>query len=102
MKTIKLKHTLASGGNLMPQHPQAKLGYHNGCMTIAVTGLSDDATTQDAKRIAESCMMPPWLHTVDAAQAGKNLHRPENLTKSQLATAPDWFREKYGQPAYRI
>ena len=97
MKTINLKHSLASGGNLMPQNPQAKPGYRNGCMTIAVTGLADDATVADAKRVAENVMMPSWLDNVGASQAGKNLYRAENLTEAQIATAPDWYREKYCQ-----
>jgi hypothetical protein len=83
MKTIKLKHSLTSGGDLMPQQDGAKLGYHNGCMTIAVTGLPGDATLQDAKRIAESVMLPAWLDNVDASQEGKNLYRTENLTEAQ-------------------
>lgn len=99
MKTLKLKHSLASGGNLMPQQDWAKPGYRNGCMTIAVTGLPDNATHRDAKRIAESVMMPAWLYNVDASQAGKNLYRAENLTPEQLSAAPDWYREKYCQPA---
>lgn len=99
MKTIKLKHSLASGGNLMPQQDGAKPGYRNGCMTIAVTGLPDDATHRDAKRVAESVMTPAWLDNVDASQAGKNLYRSGNLTEAQLAAAPDWYREKYCQPA---
>ena len=95
MKTINLKHSLASGGHLMPQQDGAKPGYRNGCMTIAVTGLPDNATHTDAKRVAENVMMPAWLDNVDASQAGKNLYRAENLTEAQLATAPDWYREKY-------
>lgn len=83
MKTINLKHSLASGGALMPQQSGAKPGYRNGCMTIAVTGLPADATHSDAKRVAESVIMPAWLDNVDAAQAGKNLYRPENLTEQQ-------------------
>jgi hypothetical protein len=74
MKTINLKHSLASGGNLMPQQAGAKPGYRNGCM-------------------------PAWLDNVDASQAGKNLYRAENLTENQLATVPDWYREKYCQPS---
>lgn len=99
MKTINLKHSLASGGNFMPQQAGAKPGYRNGCMTIAVTGLPDDATHTDAKRVAESVMMPAWLDNVDAAQREKNLYRAENLTENQLAAAPDWYREKYCQPS---
>ena len=99
MKTIKLKHSLASGGNLMPQQDGTKPGYRNGCMTIAVTGLPDDATHRDAKRVAESVMMPAWLDNVDALQARKNLYLAENLTEAQLAVAPDWYREKYCQSA---
>lgn len=99
MKTINLKHSLASGGNLMPQQAGAKPGYLDGCMTIAVTGLLDDATHADAMRVAENVMMPSWLYNVDASQAGKNLYRAENLTENQLATAPDWYREKYCQPS---
>ena len=83
MKTINLKHSLASGGNLMPQQSGAKPGYRNGCMTIAVTGLPADATHSDAKRVAESVIMPAWLDNVDASQSGKNLYRPENLTEQQ-------------------
>ena len=83
----------------MPQQDGAKLGYHNGCMTIAVTGLPDDATHRDAKLIADSVMMPAWLDNVDAKQAVKNLYRAENLTDAQLAAAPDWYRGKYCQPA---
>jgi len=98
MKTIKLKHSLASGGNLMPQQDGAKPGYRNGCMTIAVTGLPDDATHLDAKRIASSVIMPAWLDNVDASQGGKNLYRAENLTADQFVSAPDWYREKYSQP----
>lgn len=98
MKTINLKHSLASGGNLMPQQS----GYRDGCMTIAVTGLPDDATHRDAKRVAESVMMPAWLDNVDASQAGKNLYRLENLTEAQLAAAPDWYRGKYCQTAFLI
>lgn len=97
MKTIKLKHSLASGGNLLPQQDGAKPGYRNGCMTIAVTGLPDNATHRDAKRVAENVMMPSWLDNVDASQAGKNLYRAENLTKTQLTAAPDRYREKYCQ-----
>jgi hypothetical protein len=99
MKTINLKHSLASGGHLMPQQDGAKPGYRNGCMTIAVTGLPDNDTHRDAKRIAESVMMPAWLDNVDASQTGKNLYRAENLTATQFAAAPDWYREKYRQPA---
>ena len=99
MKTLKLKHSLASGGNLMPQQDGAKVGYRNGCMTIAVTGLPDDATHRDAKRVAENVMMPSWLDNVDASQRGMNLYRAENLTQDQLATAPDWYRDKYCQTA---
>ena len=99
MKTIKLKHSLASGGNLMSQQDQAKPGYRNGCMTIAVTGLPDDAMHKDAKQVAESVMMPAWLDNVDASQAGKNLYRAENLAENQIAAAPDWYREKYCQPS---
>jgi len=99
MKTIKLKHSLASGGNLMPQQDGAKPGYRNGCMTIAVNGLPDNATHADAKFVVENVMMPYWIDTVDASQRGKNLYRAENLTTDQLAAAPDWYREKYCQPA---
>lgn len=99
MKTLKLKHSLASQGNLMPQQDGAKAGYLNGCMTIAVTGLPDNATHADAKRIAEGTMMPSWLNNVDASQRGKNLYRAENLTPEQYASAPDWYREKYNQPS---
>jgi len=99
MKTINLKHSLASCGNLMPQQDGAKPGYRNGCMTIAVTGLPDTATHSDAKRVVENVMMPSWLDNVGASQAGKNLYRAENLTPDQLAAAPDWYREKYCQPA---
>ena len=97
MKTINLKHSLASGGTLMPQQDGATPGYRNGCMTIAVTGLPDNATHADAKRIAENVMLPGWLYTVDASQDGKNLYRAENLTPDQLVAAPDWYREKYCQ-----
>jgi len=83
----------------MPQQDGAKPGYRNGCMTIAVTGLPDDATHRDAKRVVESVMMPAWLDKVDASQAGKNLYLADNLTPNQIAAAPDWYREKYCQPA---
>lgn len=99
MKTLKLKHSLASGGNLSPQQDGATPGYRNGCMTISVTGLPDNATHSDAIRIVSSVMLPAWLDNVDASQAGKNLYRAENLTPGQLATAPDWYREKYSTPA---
>lgn len=93
MKTLKLKHSLASGGNLMPQQDGAKPGYRNGCMTIAITGLPDDATHKDAILIANSGVgMPSWMDTMDASQAGKNLYRIENLTAAQIASAPDWYR----------
>ena len=75
----------------MPQQDGAKPGYSNGCMTIAVSGLPDNATHADAKRIAESIITPSWLDNVDASQAGMNLYRPENLTTDQLAAAPDWY-----------
>jgi hypothetical protein len=100
MKTLKLKHSLASGGNLMPQQAMATPGYRNGCMTIAITGLPDDATHKDAIRIANSGVgMPSWMDTMDASQAGVNLYRAENITENQLAAAPDWYREKHCQPA---
>ena len=100
MKTIKLKHSLASGGRLIPQQDKATPGYRNGCMTIAVTGLPDNATHTDAKRVAENVMMPSWLDNLDASQSGLNLYRLENLTESQLTAAPDWYRAKYCQAAH--
>jgi hypothetical protein len=99
MKTLKLKHSLASGGHLMPQQDGAKPGYRNGCATIAVTGLPDNATHCDAMRTLNSAMVPHWLYTVDASQANKNLYRAENLKPDQIADAPDWYREKYCQTA---
>jgi hypothetical protein len=97
MKTLKVKHTLASGGTLMPQQDGAAPGYRNGCVTIAVTGLADNATHRDAMRILNSAMVPHWLYTVDASQANKNLYRAENLKPDQIADAPDWCRESLAQ-----
>lgn len=95
MKTLKLKHSLASGGNLLPQQEGARPGYRNGCMTIAITGLPDDATHKDAIRIANSGVgMPSWMDTMDASQAAKNLYRAENLTEAQLAVAPARYHDQ--------
>jgi len=102
MKTLKLKHSIQSQGNLMPQQDAAKTGYRNNCMTIAVTGLPDNALHHDAKIVAEGVFMPDWLESVDASQVGKNLFHLENLTAEQLATAPAWYLEKYGKEVAEI
>ena len=99
MKTLKFKHTLASGGQLSPQHPHAKPGHHGQVVTLAVHGLPDDAIHTDAKLMLEATSMPSWVHEIDASQSGKNLHRVENLLPWQLDSAPDWYRQKYLSPA---
>jgi len=96
MKTLKLKHSSASCGNLMPQQDGAKLGYRNGCMTIAVTGLPDNASFHDAKRVVDCVIMPGWLESVDASQVGKNLYHLGNLNAEQIATVPDYYQERFG------
>ena len=95
MKTIKLKHPFLSEGHLTAAHPGAEPGsYKSGAIVLAVTGLPDDASIRDAIAILDSVMLPGWIYTVDASQAGKNLWRPSNCTEAQLAASPDWFRSK--------
>ena len=76
MKTIKLKHSLASGGRFIPQHPGAQLGHNKvtDCITIAVTGLPDTATLQDAIKAADKTVLPAGVYTFDVSQAGKILY----------------------------
>ena len=79
---------MSSCGRLMPQNPNAPTGGHVGCMTIAITGVPDNATHPDVIRMTDRVIIPHWLDTVDWSQQGKNLYHRDNLTPRQLAQAP--------------
>lgn len=52
MKTLKIKHSEASKGRLSLQNSNAKLGLHNGVITLEITDIPDVISSDKVLSIA--------------------------------------------------
>lgn len=64
MKTLKFKHSLAAGGALSPQNPQAPLGFHGGSFTVEVTDCPAEATHATVGRVLGTM----WIGSRESVQ----------------------------------